>query len=85
MAVRNAFLPVDHHDGSNPSIELDSPYPGIFIFRFSEGYNYTNAHHYTEFLVNTIFAKTRRTNPAAYPRLGVSLTAILRMIAHLIS
>jgi sodium-independent sulfate anion transporter 11 len=71
-AVRNAFLPLDHHDGSNPAIELDAPYPGIFIFRFSEGYNYPNANHYLDYLVDTIFKQTRRTNPAAYGRLGVS-------------
>jgi sodium-independent sulfate anion transporter 11 len=73
-AVRNAFLPIDHHDGSNPAIELDAPYPGIFIYRFSEGYNYPNANHYLDALTHTIFQQTRRTNPATYGRLGVSFT-----------
>jgi sodium-independent sulfate anion transporter 11 len=72
-AVRNAFLPIDHHDGSNPAIELEAPYPGVFIYRFSEGYNYPNANHYLDYLVQTIFKQTRRTNPATYGRLGVSL------------
>jgi sodium-independent sulfate anion transporter 11 len=75
-ATRNAFLPIDHHDGSNPAIELEAPYPGIFIYRFSEGYNYPNANHYLDFLVATIFKQTRRTNPAAYGRLGVSFVHI---------
>lgn len=71
LSVRNAFLPIDHHDGSNPALELEAPYPGIFIYRFSEGYNYPNANHYLDHLVKTIFAETRRTNPASYGRLGV--------------
>lgn len=71
-SVRNVFLPIDHHDGSNPQIELEDPYPGIFIFRFSEGFNYPNTNHYLDHLVDTIFKKTRRTNPATYGRPGVS-------------
>jgi sodium-independent sulfate anion transporter 11 len=70
--VRNAFLPIDHRDGSNPAIEIEKPLPGIFIFRFSEGYNYPNANHYLEYLVQHIFAHTRRTNSATYGRPGVS-------------
>jgi sodium-independent sulfate anion transporter 11 len=69
-SVRNIFLPIDHHDGSNPLIELEDPYPGIFIYRFSEGFNYPNANHYLDQLTETIFKKTRRTNPAAYNRPG---------------
>lgn len=72
LSVRNAFLPIDHHDGSNPAIELEAPYPGIFIYRFSEGFNYPNANHYLDHLVKVIFEQTRRTNPASYGRLGVS-------------
>lgn len=74
-SVRDVFLPIDHHDGSNPQIELEDPYPGIFIFRFSEGFNYPNANHYLDYLVATIFKKTRRTNPATYGRPGVSFSA----------
>jgi sodium-independent sulfate anion transporter 11 len=69
-SVRNIFLPIDHHDGSNPLIELEDPYPGIFIYRFSEGFNYPNANHYLDQLTEIIFAKTRRTNPNSYNRLG---------------
>lgn len=70
-AVRNIFIPVDHQDGSNPQVVVEAPYPGIFIYRFSEGFNYPNANHYTDYLVATIFKETRRTNPASYPRPGV--------------
>ncbi|KAF2118222.1 sulfate permease-like protein [Lophiotrema nucula] len=68
--VREVFLPIDHHDGSNPLIQLEDPYPGIFIYRFSEGFNYPNANHYLDELVRIIFVKTRRTNPATYGKPG---------------
>ena len=71
MATRNIFLPIDHADGSNPSIGLDAPYPGIFIYRFSEGYNYPNANHYLDYMISVIFSKTRRTNVHAYGKIGV--------------
>lgn len=35
--ARNVYLPLDHKDGSNPNTKVVSPYPGIFIYRFSEG------------------------------------------------
>ncbi|MCJ1316609.1 Sulfate permease 2 [Xylographa vitiligo] len=69
-SLRNIFLPIEHNDGSNPQVDVESPYPGIYIFRFSEGYNYPNANHYLDYMVATIFAETRRTNPDNYPRLG---------------
>lgn len=69
-SVRNIFLPIDHKDGSNPLIDLEDPYPGIFIYRFSEGFNYPNANHYLDQLTEIIFARTRRTNPAGYDRRG---------------
>ncbi|KAK7729463.1 hypothetical protein SLS57_001948 [Botryosphaeria dothidea] len=69
-STREIFLPVDHHDGSNPDVKLESPTPGIFIYRFSEGYNYPNANHYLDYMVETIFKQTRRTNPNTYGRLG---------------
>ncbi|KAF2468111.1 sulfate permease [Lindgomyces ingoldianus] len=69
-SVRNVFLPIGHHDGSNPQIDLEDPYPGIFIYRFSEGFNYPNANQYLDQLVDTIFKKTRRTNPATYGKPG---------------
>ncbi|KAJ4350761.1 hypothetical protein N0V95_004438 [Ascochyta clinopodiicola] len=70
QSVRSIFLPIDHHDGSNPQIQLEDPYPGIFLYRFSEGFNYPNANHYLDDLVETIFKKTRRTNPTSFARLG---------------
>ncbi|KAI9828761.1 MAG: Sulfate permease 2 [Thelocarpon impressellum] len=69
--TRDLFLPIDHKDGSNPEIHVDSPSPGIFIYRFSEGFNFPNANHYLDYLTKTVFAHTRRTDPFAYGRPGV--------------
>ncbi|KAI9784177.1 MAG: Sulfate permease 2 [Geoglossum umbratile] len=67
---RNTFLPIDHQDGSNPEVEVQSPYPGIFIYRFSEGFNYPNANHYLDYLTDYIFKHTRRTTLDTYEKLG---------------
>ncbi|KAH9826247.1 sulfate permease 2-like [Teratosphaeria destructans] len=69
-SVRNVYMPIDHEDGSNPGLHVDHPYPGIFIYRFSEGFNYPNANHYLDHMVHVIFETTRRTNPTSYARLG---------------
>ncbi|EME44094.1 hypothetical protein DOTSEDRAFT_24190 [Dothistroma septosporum NZE10] len=67
---RNIFLPIEHGDGSNPNIRAQHPYPGIFIYRFSEGFNYPNANHYLDYMVHRIFEETQRTNPHGYARPG---------------
>jgi sodium-independent sulfate anion transporter 11 len=69
-AARNVFLPLDHADGTNPGIELENPYPGVFIYRFSEGFNYPNANHTLDYLTEFIFKHTRRTNLATFDRPG---------------
>ncbi|KAK6948661.1 hypothetical protein Daesc_010431 [Daldinia eschscholtzii] len=68
--TRNVFLPIDHEDGSNPEVEISSPYPGIFIYRFSEGFNYPSASHTLDYLTSHIFANTRRTKTDTYARVG---------------
>lgn len=70
IVTRNVFLPLDHNDGTNPSIELSRPFPGIFMYRFSEGFNYPNVSHYLEHMIQTIFAETRRTNRDMYAKPG---------------
>ena len=70
-SARNIFLPIRHNDGSNPQIDIDSPHPGVFIYRFSEGLNYPNANHYLDYMVATVFKQTRRTNQNSYGKLGV--------------
>lgn len=68
--TRNIFLPVDHADGSNPELDISSPYPGIFIYRFSETFNYPSASSTLDYLGSYIFANTRRTHADAFARPG---------------
>ncbi len=68
--ARNIFLPITHGDGSNPELELEHPNPGIFIYRFTEDFNFPNASHTLENLVHYVFRNTRRTNLAHYERAG---------------
>lgn len=70
LAARNVFLPLGHDDGSNPLIEVQNPYPGIFIYRFTEGFNYPNAGHTLEYFLEHVLARTRRTTPLSYDRKG---------------
>ncbi|KAK8125273.1 sulfate permease [Apiospora kogelbergensis] len=68
--TRNVFIPVDHRDGTNPEVNVASPHPGVFIYRFSEGFNYPNAGHTLEHLTAHIFANTRRTQTDSFARPG---------------
>jgi len=68
--VRNVFLPLDKNDGTNPDVDLAQPYPGIFIYRFSEGFNYPNANHYFDYMIQEITRQTRRTNRNQYAKRG---------------
>ncbi|KAH0544472.1 hypothetical protein FGG08_001369 [Glutinoglossum americanum] len=61
-SARNIFLPIDHQDGSNPEIDVQSPYP--------EGFNYPNANNYLDYLSTYIFKQTRRTTLDTYSKLG---------------
>ncbi|KAH7016777.1 sulfate transporter family-domain-containing protein [Ilyonectria destructans] len=65
---REVFLPLDRKDASNPDIDVESPYPGIFIYRFSEGYNYTNQAYHIDTLVQYLMDKTRRMSEEHYEK-----------------
>lgn len=67
---RNVFLPITHADGSNPEVQLDNPYPGVFIYRFAEGFSYPNAANSLEYMTEYIFANTRKTNLRTFDRPG---------------
>ncbi|KAF2707257.1 sulfate permease 2 [Pleomassaria siparia CBS 279.74] len=68
--AREAFLPINHHDGSNPQIEVESPYPGVFIYRFSEGFTYLNQQHYMDELVAHAQHIARPTKLDRFAKLG---------------
>lgn len=61
MHSRETFLPLDRKDSSNPEIKVDSPYPGVFIYRFSEGFNYVNQAQHIDHMLSSILQHTRRT------------------------
>jgi sodium-independent sulfate anion transporter 11 len=61
LLSRDAFLPLDRKDSSNPKIEVDSPYPGVFIYRFSEGFNYINQAQHIDHLLSYILKNSKRT------------------------
>lgn len=69
-SARNVFLPLDHGDGSNPNVTIMNPYPGIFIYRFSEGFNYPNANASLEYLTEFVYANTTRTSPEVFEQPG---------------
>jgi len=56
-----AFLPLDRRDASNPSLHVQSPHPGVFIYRFSEAYSYINQALYMDSIRSYILSQTRRT------------------------
>ncbi|KAI1002640.1 Sulfate permease 2 [Podosphaera aphanis] len=69
-SFRNIFPPLDRSDGINPKIIVQPPKPGVFIYRFSESFNYPNANHYLDHFTSCVFANTRRTNKSPYARPG---------------
>ncbi|KAI1495833.1 sulfate permease [Biscogniauxia marginata] len=70
MRSREAFVPLDRKDASNPDINVESPYPGIFIYRFTDGFNYLNQEQHIDALLAQITQDTRRTTIAHYNHPG---------------
>ncbi|KAI1734614.1 sulfate permease [Xylaria scruposa] len=70
VTKREAFLALNRKDGSNPNIDIHDPYPGVFIYRFSEGFNYTNTAHYMDELVAYIHEHTRPTTINRFEKIG---------------
>ncbi|KAL6703510.1 hypothetical protein ACN47E_009608 [Coniothyrium glycines] len=60
---RNVYLPYDTKDGRNPDIEVEPAYPGVFIYRFSETFNYINQAYHIDHFTSYIMSNTRRTRP----------------------
>jgi sodium-independent sulfate anion transporter 11 len=74
---RKVFLPLDRHDGSNPKIQLETPEPGIFIYRFKEGFNYTNCSKQLDEMSEYVTFATRRGQPPHFEKPGVSSPFLL--------
>ncbi|CAI7591720.1 unnamed protein product [Penicillium glandicola] len=63
------YLPMDEPK-SDPNIKIEAPRPGVFVYRFAEGFNYPNANHYFDILIQTIYKQTRGTNAETYAKKG---------------
>ncbi|KAF6817762.1 sulfate permease [Colletotrichum sojae] len=70
LPSREAYVPLLKNDASNPVIDVQTPYPGVFVYRFGEGFNYTNQAHYMDGLVDFVMRHARRTILDRYEKLG---------------
>jgi sodium-independent sulfate anion transporter 11 len=70
QVAREAYIPISHKDGSNPLVDIESPYPGILIYRFTEGFTYLNQQGYMDELVHYAQSIARPTTLDRYTRLG---------------
>ena len=77
ITSRETYLPLHHRDGTNPHIQIEIPYPGVLVYRFSEGFNYINAGFNMDILTATVKEETRPTVLDKYTKLGVSIPIIL--------
>ncbi|KOS12655.1 sulfate permease [Malassezia pachydermatis] len=57
---RNVFVPMDVKDGlRDPSVHIEPPPPGVFVYRVEESFTYPNASHMAELIGDKIKAQTR--------------------------
>jgi sodium-independent sulfate anion transporter 11 len=69
-AIREAYVPLNREDGSNPNVDIESPHPGVLIYRFTEGYTYLNQQGYMDELVAAAQHIARPTVTDRYTKLG---------------
>jgi sodium-independent sulfate anion transporter 11 len=59
--TRQVYLPYDVKDKRNPNIKVEPAYPGVFIYRFAENFNYINQASHIDHLKTYIKSHTQRT------------------------
>lgn len=59
--ARNVYLPYDIQGNRNPKVAVEPAYPGVFIYRFNENFNYINQAFHIDHLTTHIKSNTRRT------------------------
>ncbi|PWN19800.1 putative sulfate permease [Microstroma glucosiphilum] len=70
-AVREVFVPLDDKDGlRDPSIRVEAPPAGVFIYRFEESFTYPNASHLADLIVDYIKTHTRPGSTQIYKKPG---------------
>lgn len=77
ITSRETYLPLNHRDGTNPHIHVEIPYPGVLVYRFSEGFNYINAGFNMDILTAAVKDETRPTVLNKYTKLGVSFSHLI--------
>jgi sodium-independent sulfate anion transporter 11 len=65
---RDVYLPLDRKDASNPLIQIETPYPGVFIYRFNESFNYLNQARHIALLMEHILKHTKRRTEEYYEK-----------------
>ncbi|KAF4816255.1 Sulfate permease 2 [Colletotrichum siamense] len=70
LPARDVFLPLDRKDGTNPEVHVGELYPGVFIYRFTEGFNYLNQAQYVDRVIEHVTQSTRRTTIPHYDHPG---------------
>ncbi|KAK2055542.1 sulfate permease [Colletotrichum caudatum] len=70
LPARDVFLPLDRKDGTNPAVWVNEPHPGVFVYRFAEGFNYLNQAQHVDRLIERVTRATRRTTAPHYEHPG---------------
>jgi sodium-independent sulfate anion transporter 11 len=58
---RQVYIPYDSKDKRNLDVKVEPAYPGVFIYRFAENFNYINQASHIDHLTTYIKSHTRRT------------------------
>lgn len=62
---KDVYIPDDGESALNSRIKVDPVYPGVFIYRFAETFNYINQAHHIDYLLSHIYKHTRRTDDSS--------------------
>lgn len=68
VSPKDVFVPFNRQDGSNPAILLETPYPGVFVYRLHDSYNYINQALHVDALQSHLMENTKRTSDEDYER-----------------
>lgn len=67
-ATKDVFLQFDRKDSSNPAILLQTPYPGVFVYRLHDSFNYINQALHVDILQSHLMENTKRASDEEYER-----------------
>ena len=64
----SSFVALSSKTASNSSVAIEVPYPGVFIYRFNEAYNYTNQAHHADTIREYVTNNTKQMEEEHYER-----------------